>query len=205
MPEVKDDQYATEELSRQLSSATTTLDKRLQHFVGLNSNNYAAGLKWYHCGNKHSFASSKALLGYISTLCDDLFSEAPIIHNELVNRATLSTPAAAARMRLIEGIILRETIPALGMDPDRTPPEKAMYLSLLGQTKIHVCKGDEWRLQLPTKSRDPLNLAPAFKHMQTVLSREEGSRVTVMDLFNELKKPPFGVKEGCCQFCLLFF
>lgn len=205
VPEIKDDQYATEELSRQLSTATATLDKRLQHFVGLTSNHHASGMRWYHSGQTQSFASNKALVSYLSELCDELFDQAPVIHNELVNRSRLSSAAAAARMRLIGGILERDNLPILGMDPERTPPEKAIYLSLLKQSKIHVRKGDEYQLQLPTKSRDPLNLAPAFKHIQTTLEREEGCRVPILELFNELKSPPFGVKEGVLPILLTIF
>ena len=205
VPEIKDDRYAAEELSRQLNTATSTLEKRLQHFVGLSRSKYSAGLKWYHDGETLSFDSNKEFLSFLSGLCDEIYDQAPIIHNELVNRSQLSSAAAAARMRLIEAILGSEALPLLGMDPNRKPPEKAIYLSILRKAKLHVRRGDSWQIKLPTKSDDPAQLAPTFKHIQCILNREDGERVPIRDLFAELKRPPYGMKDGILPIILTVF
>src|SRR5581483_1393403 len=103
-PELKDDRYAAEEVTRQLASATQTLEKRINHYAGLRqvSGSGAASMKWFYRKKQMSVKSSKAFLSLLSDLCDDLFKDAPKVHNELVNRRTLSSAAASARMRLIE-------------------------------------------------------------------------------------------------------
>ncbi len=63
--------------------------------------------------------------------------DAPRIQNELVNRRSLSSAAAAARMRLIERMFSNASEPLLGMDPAKKPPEMSMYLSVLQNTGLH--------------------------------------------------------------------
>lgn len=53
-------------------------------------------------GNLFNVYDGRGILPVLSDTCDELFSNAPIIKNELLNRSVLSSAAAAARMRLIE-------------------------------------------------------------------------------------------------------
>ena len=132
-PELKDDRYAAEEVTRQLTLAGQTLENRIQHYVGvrLSSRRSKMSVEWYGEGRPCGITTGTAFQSFLSDLCDRLYSKAPRIQNELVNRRAVSSSAAAARGRLIERILRNADEPLLGMDPSKKPPEMAIYMSIL--------------------------------------------------------------------------
>jgi hypothetical protein len=197
-PELKEDRYAAEEVARQLALATQTLEKRIQHFVGLGQSARAgaSSIRWFHTGLERKLPTAKALVGYLSDVCDQLYSKAPRIHNEIVNRRMLSSAAASARMRLIERMFSSAELPLLGMDKLKRPPEMSIYLSLLRQANLHVESAGTWRLQEPKEDRDPCNLRPVLMQVRTILEAKTDQRVPVQAIFSELREAPFGVRDG---------
>ena len=127
-PELADDAYAAAEAGRQLASARRTLAARLKSYLGLRAGT-ATGVVWFTSGTEVVPPARGGLSGLVAAICDQMFASAPLIANELLNRNALSSAAAAARMRLIEGLFTASDRPALGIDADKSPPEKSMYLS----------------------------------------------------------------------------
>jgi len=195
-PELGNDRYANEEVSRQVKSAMTALERRLAAFVGLHQFSGETSLEFFHSGAALSVRSGRDLLERLSTICDNLFDQAPEIKNELVNRQALSSAAAAARMRLIERILEHPSEPLLGMSPAKRPPEMSMYLSVLQAANLHRSIGDSWRLCPPEEGDDPCGILPAWQEIETVLQRQPDARVAVSDIAAALRRPPFGVRDG---------
>jgi hypothetical protein len=197
-PELKEDRYAAEEVGRQLALATQTLEKRIQHFVGLGQSARAgaSSIRWFHSGAERKLPTAKALVGFLSDVCDQLYLQAPRIHNEIVNRRSLSSAAASARMRLIERMFSSSDQALLGMDKTKRPPEMSIYLSLLRQANLHVESGEAWRLQEPKEGDDPCNLRPVLAGFREILESKTDQRVPVSTIFAELRQPPFGVRDG---------
>jgi hypothetical protein len=205
-PELKDDRYANEEVTRQLKSATQTLEKRVQHYAGLQqiSGSGAVSMKWFYNGKERSVKSGKAFLSLLSDLCDELYPNAPTIHNELVNRRILSSAAASARMRLVEGMFSSSGRPLLGMDPDKKPPEMSMYRSVLLASKLHVATGSQsWHLQKPTAKDDPCKLLPGITEIVRTLESNPDSRITAAQIFESLRRAPFGIRDGIMPILLV--
>ncbi len=205
-PELKDDRYASEEVMRQLASATQTLEKRVQHYAGLRqvSGSGAASMKWFHNGKQRKIQSGKAFLSLLSDLCDELYPHAPTIHNELVNRRYLSSAAASARMRLIEGMFDSCEKPLLGMDPDKKPPEMSMYRSVLLASKLHVqTPAGVYSLQEPSESDDPCHLHQGLSHFMAILEANPDSRISVAHVFTALRRPPYGIRDGILPILLV--
>lgn len=67
--------------------------------------------------------------------------------NTCVNRSVLSSAAAAARQRLLERMFTHEAEADLGFA--QTPPEKAMYLSVLKLGDLHAMGDDGWTFRAP--------------------------------------------------------
>lgn len=197
-PELKEDRYAAEEVARQLALASQTLEKRIQHFVGLgqSARTGASSIRWFQSGAERKLPTAKALVGFLSDMCDQLYSKAPSIHNEIINRRNLSSAAASARMRLIERMFSSAEQPLLGMDKTKRPPEMSIYLSLMRQANLHVQSGETWRLQEPKEGRDPCNLRPVLARFREILETKTDQRVSVSSIFAELRQAPFGVRDG---------
>lgn len=195
-PELENDRYAGEEVSRQRKAAQNTLDSRLAAFVGLHHFSGETSLQCYHAGEPLEVRSGRDLLKALSTICDRLYDMAPVIKNEMVNRQFLSSAAAAARMRLIERILEHAPEPLLGMDPEKKPPEMSMYLSVLRAAHIHRPSGDGWTIGVPDDKNDPCAVRPTWDKIDAILQAEPDARVTVSEIAAALRRPPYGLRDG---------
>lgn len=203
--ELAGDKHAREEVSRQIAAARSVLLDRTRNVLDVRSFRRGQGMEWFHKGKVVPLESSRELFCYVSTICDKVFHQSPQLRNELLNRRKLSSAAAAARMRLIERILDNASEDLLGMDPTRKPPEMSMYLSALKHTALHFKGGAGSRIQLPKPAQDTCNLLPMFSRMRNALTKEEGKRVVVADLFAELRKAPIGARDGLLPLMLVVF
>ena len=204
-PELNGDRFAREEVTRQIASARQILEARIQQLIGLRSLTRATGLKWFRAGRSERITNARELLQRISDECDEMYVDAPLIRNELVNRRALSSAAAAARMRLIERLLTQSDKPLLGMDAQKKPPEMSIYLSVLREGKIHVGTKDTWRLQVPVSGNDPLKVRPCLTAIRSFLERHGDRRVKVSEVLAHLAAPPFGVHAGLAPIFLAIY
>jgi hypothetical protein len=199
-PELAEDSYAAAEVTRQLAAARRALTGRLVRCLGLRAGT-AADVLWFRAGHPVEAPPRGGLSALLSSVCDDLYPLAPLITNELLNRNSLSSAAAAARMRLIEGLFNASDQPFLGIDPDKAPPEKSMYLSVLQKGCVHVQQGESYEIVEPGK-HDPLRLRPALNQLLSTITDAQGGRVAVPSLLRKLKESPLGVRAGVAPLLL---
>lgn len=209
-PELKDDRFAAEEVSRQVAASRQFLEGKLQELVGFRgeagSRSGDSRITWFHKGEEKSqIGHGKSLQSFLSDICDDLFKKAPRVRNELVNRHSISSAAAAARQKLFKGMLEHGSKARLDIPEDKAPPEKSMYLSVLDAGKIHVETEGEWKIAFPEagKKTDPLKLRPALDAIMTHLEKVPDRRVPVSELYDLLRKSPYGVREGLIPILLL--
>lgn len=201
--ELNADKYAREEVSRQIESARGQLARRVQSLIGFKQLAGKAQLTWFHRNQELTIPDGRHLLEQSSVILDKAYREAPRIHNELVNRHSLSSAAAAARMRLIERMFTDASAPFLGMTPDKKPPEMSMYLSVLKNTGLHHEQAGRWHLGEPPE--DKCHVLPALQHITEIIKRQPDDRVNIAALFDELRKPPYGVRDGIIPLLLAVF
>lgn len=205
VPELAHDNFAQEEVTRQFTASRQVLLKRIQGYVGLRQFGETVGLDWFHRGRPLAVANGRALLERLSDLCDSVYQDAPRIHNELVNRHTLSSAAVAARGRLIERVLRHSGQPLLGMDSAGKPPEMSMYLSVLQAAKLHREAEGVWAIMEPPPEDDPCCIRPVLRRIQDLLEERRGSRLRVTDLFESLRAAPYGVRDGFAPLLLAVF
>ncbi|MFT3975707.1 MAG: hypothetical protein QM688_01120 [Sphingomonas bacterium] len=199
-PELAEDAYAAAEVARQLASARRALGDQLADRTGVRSSG-ADQIQWFRAGSVMTAPERGGLAALLSDVCDRLYGEAPRITNELLNRNVLSSAASAARMRLIEGLFAHADRPFVGIDPDKAPPEKSMYLSVIRKGGIHVPDGDSFRVREPDAD-DPLRLKPALDHMAGKIITAAGGRVPVQILLDCVRERPWGVRAGVAPLLL---
>lgn len=203
--ELNADRYAREEVSRQREAARSQLERRIQSLIGLRQYSGEMSLEWFHCGERIRIKNSRQLLEKLSWICDTTFDQAPKISNELINRRSLSSAAAAARMRLIERMFAHQDKPHLGMAPEKKPPEMSMYLSVLSATGIHQQHGELWRVSEPSPKSDRCQVLPVLRRMREIVRSQRDERVSIAALFEELRQPPYGVRDGLLSILLTVF
>lgn len=200
-PELNSDRFAQEEVQIHLQEARNRLQNQVQDYIGLNRISNSSSLTWFYFGSDgeqrtQTFRSGRQVLRLLSTLCNEIYSDAPRIKNELVNRQVPSPAAVAARIRLIELMFTNAGKPDLGLPPDRKPPEKSMYLSVLKATKLHDVRDGQWRIALPNPEVDIARMLPALTKIKEIIASQPDTRVPVRKLMATLRKPPYGVRSG---------
>ena len=203
--ELNTDPYASEEVSRQQDAARIRLEKRISDLIDLRGYSGEMRFDWFSEGEQLSFSTGQQLLKHLSDVCDRVFAKAPKIQNELMNRQNLSSAAAGARMRLIGAMLEKESEPNLGMPEDKRPPEMSMYLSILKPGNIHVEGEKTWYLQEPSPDADQYYILPTLKRIDELLKSEADKKLNVSSLFTELRKPPYGVRDGLIPFLLAIY
>lgn len=198
-PELAADPYAASEVARQIASGRRTLDAALGVTAALRQRGPTT-LQWRWKGDELPVA--RGLSDALSAICDELFDNAPHILNELLNRKSLSTPAAAARMRLIEGVLDAADQPLFGIDAQKAPPEKSMFLSVIQAGGLQTLRDERLMLVVPEEGEDPLNLRPALTEISRMLDAGQGDKVNVQAILSELEKAPLGVRAGVAPLLL---
>lgn len=193
-PELAEDSYAASEVARQVAAARRILLSRAETLIGLRQTSAQALCMWKGEVVQPS-VHGRGISAALSSICDKLYKKAPRITNELLNRNALSSPAAAARMRLIERMFLSGEEKDLGLPVDKAPPEKSIYLSVLKAGLVHRPVDGGFAVALPGKS-DPLRLGPSLSALHDAIRDGGGDKVGVAELFRDLRRPPYGVREG---------
>ena len=189
-PELDGDAVARRELSVRMVEAEREVSNRLTEIFGDNSE---GSCTWYHKGQPADINSPKARNTYLSRICDDVYNETPLIRNELINRRKISGAATTARKKLIEGMLEKGDKKNLSITG--YPPEMSIYRSLLWNTGIHRETEGVWGFH-PPKTPDENRMTPIWKAIEAFLEACEGERQSVVELYQQLKKPPLGLREG---------
>ena len=148
---------------------------------------------WYHKGQRTQITSRRALNAYLSEICDSVYHATPILRNELINRRQISSQAAAARKKLIAGMLDFQQLEKL--DIKGYPPEMSIYLSLLFDTGIHRHVSEVWGFH-PPHTDDKNRFSPTWLEIERFLNECEERRQSVGKLYERLEQPPFGLRRG---------
>ena len=144
---------------------------------------------WLLGGERLSIVSRRDASRALSELCDACYGDAPPIKNELLNRDALSTSAARARRLLLEAMIQHGSLERLGIEG--SPPEVSMYRSVLREHGFHCKRGGVWGFGEPAASASAV-----WKAIDEYLAETQSGRRSLEDLYERLRRPPFGLKEG---------
>jgi len=189
--ELEGDSVARRELRTRRLAARGRLDIATRRCFDIASS-YRTSV-WIWQGRVLHFDSAKRLAAVLSDACDHVFGSAPIVKNELINRRSLPSAAAAARRNLIERMLTRSTEERLGMEG--YPPELSMYLSVLQASGLHQ-PGQQGPAFAAPEADDPYRVRPLWSAIDRFLDTTEGGARPVTELYQVLKCPPFGIKDG---------
>ena len=186
-------------------TAHTRLKKRIADLIDLRNYSGEMNFNWFAEGEPLPITTGKKLLKHLSQICDQVFDQSPKVQNELINRQNLSSAASGAQRRLIRAMLENESMLNLGLSENQRPPEMSMYLSILQRGKIHVKGERTWYIQEPPPDVDLCNILPVLRHIEDLLKSAVDKKVPVTDLFTELKKPPYGVRDGLIPLLLAIY
>jgi len=189
-PELETDRTARREVQARLALTQQNLRSHLDRaFSPANGDRCA----WF-CRGKHvTLSSQRGLNDLLSNICDDVYKHTPTWRNELVNRRSLSSAAAAARRNLIEAMLERSADETLGIAG--TPPERSMYETLLRGSRLHRKHGGRFAFHGPDSRAEPA-VRELWKAIDAFLDDTKAAKQSVEAMFELLRRPPFGLKDG---------
>ena len=159
-------------------------------------------MSWFFGGMAGPVRDRRDLQRRLSEWIDDVYHQAPLIRNELINRERPSTSAATGRKRLLAAMLGAADQPELGIEKD--PAEKSLYLSLLKQSGLHRREDGEYGFFAPPE-HDPCRLRPLWDAIADTLGADGARQVPVPELYARLQRPPFGVRLGVLPILLVAY
>lgn len=187
-PELSRDPVAARECRDRLEAALTAERALIAEVMG-----NPVESRWFWKGQELSLLTQRQLQSRLSGVLAELYSCAPIIPNELINRDAPSSTANAARNKLLARLLTHADLEDLGID--KFPAEKAMYRAILRSSRIHRLVDDKWKLLGPDK-KDPHNFGPVWRRIDLFLEETEHGPLPFTALDHELTGVPFGIKGG---------
>jgi vacuolar-type H+-ATPase catalytic subunit A/Vma1 len=190
-PELSHDPTARRELYARTVSLHRSLDQLILEVLYGSSRVHG---DWYYLGTRLPIGNARALNEKLSAICDERFCDAPRIDNEIINRRQLSSAAAAARRNLIQKMIEASDQPELGLAGD--PPERSIYRSLLGAEgglALHIEVDGIWAFREPSSDSQAIKV---FDKIDQFFDQTVDTPGTVTKLFELLRRPPFGLRDG---------
>lgn len=185
-PELEGDAVARRELRARLTATSAHLEEALRTAF--------SEAEWYIGGICKKPLDEWPLSRLVSTLANDTFKHAPIIHSELINRIKPSSNSQAAIRQLLYHMINNADSEHLGIKGFKT--ERGLYSTVLRATGLHDKKLERWRFLTPDAQHPTGRSFIAMWKNATALLRSVKKPIPLSNLYDLWNSPPFGIKQG---------
>ena len=179
-PELRGDPIARREIDARIAEVRQKLEDILNGLID--------ECQWFVADHKAQKLTKRLLNEQLSALADAIFSEGPLLRNELLNCSEPSSNAVSARTKLMKRMAMRGTDVDLGFDGKNYPAERGLFISLLQETEIHVA--GEY-----TAPKKDDTLYPLWHAADKLLLSEQGV-VGADEIIQAWGKAPIGLKAG---------
>ena len=187
----KSDRVALRELAQMIDHEKTMLNKAMNESLFSFSNDVV----WLYKGDVKNVNSQREFNKLLSEVCDDVYSETPVINNELFNKHKLSSNISAAKAKYLQALLDNSDKPDLGFEIDKFPPEKTIYYSLLKNTGLH--KDGEFA-DAPSNNE----IFTLWNACEEFLKGSSEKPRKLSELVKILTAQPYKVKDGLLEFWL---
>ena len=184
-PQLRDDMVARREVDARTATAAQQLE--------IEARAAFTSARFIYQGERADIQTFGHLSRFVSDVADQVYSNCPLIVNELLNRSAPSSNAVAAQKSLLRAMLSTPTKPALGFEG--FPPERGLYDSILVKSGLHREVDGGFAFLDPDK-RDHANIRPLWKALDALLVGARHKPITAADVFALMAAPPFGVRRG---------
>ena len=184
-PLLQGDQVARLEVEGRIAA----LREQLEHAFG----QAIEDANWWTPRRQAGVLDRSQLSVLASELADAQYPDVPRVQNELLNRVKPSSNAVAAQNALLASMVLNEGEERLGIEG--FPAEAGLFASMLESTGLYRRSEQRWRFATPGDF-DPCHLGPAWGAAEELLASNAGRSVSVSEIWQAWRKPPFGIKDG---------
>ncbi len=187
---------------RELESIIVHEKALLNHCI--LDNLYKAGgeVVWYWNGQVEVVGSKKVFNKLLTQICNDVYREAPVFRNELVNKHKISSAIHTAKRNYFKALVNNWDKVDLGIPANKFPPEKMIFKSLLQDSGLAPYRDD---LYQGAELRPGDNFYNLWLRSNEFLDSTKGSRKPLIGLFELLSAAPFKLKQGFLDFWIPSF
>ena len=122
---------------RELKNLKENLINELNDLV-INNLFAEKNISWFFHGTKKEVKSQKNFNKLLSEICNIVYSDTPVFHNELINREKLPAAITIARKNLLKNLFENWDKEDLSYSKDSFPPDKTIYLSLITMPRAFI-------------------------------------------------------------------
>ena len=187
----KNDHVANKEIMQLLNYERTLLNKSISSSLF----SYSADVVWIFRGQKQIVNSQRDFNRLLSKVCEDVYSQTPVLNNELINKHKLSSNISAAKQKYLQSLLQHSYKEDLGFEAEKFPPEKTIYYSLLKNTGLHI-KGE---IQDAPNNKD---IMPLWNACEEFLRSTVEKPRKLSELVKILTSQPYKIKDGLLDFWL---
>jgi hypothetical protein len=181
-PQLEGDLIARREVQARVAEVSSMLEQEIRGAF--------AQARWFAAGRRATNYDGLPLSAIASAEADQLFADAPLIRNELINRDRPSSNAMAAVRALLHAMAASGGQARLGLEG--YPPEYALYASVLREAGLHREFDDgAWRFADPDEGEVGQSYAAAWQKAMTL---EDGA--TIAELYGLWQQAPIGLRAG---------
>lgn len=149
---------------------------------------------WNRGQKEEKIQSSGDLKRYLSVLMEEVFPLTPTINNEMINKSDPSPQIVNARKNIIRGMLDNEGKESLGITG--YGPDVAIFRSVFLKTGLYCQNSNgSWSFAEPAQVKEKA-LREVWKKLWTFWTVPDYSAKDLGKLLLELRKPPYGVREG---------
>ena len=185
----KEDLVAVKEIQKLKEYEENLLNKAISD----NLFSYKNRVVWIFKGEERKVESHRDFNILLSSVCDEIYSETPVMNNELFNKHKLSGTITAARKSYLTYLIEHSTEENLGFPEDKFPPEKTIYFSLLKNTGLHQ---DGEFADAPANE----GFLSVWTACEDFLKSTENKARKISELIKILSTQPYKLKQGFLDF-----
>lgn len=193
--ELEGDAVARKEVGGRLTTVKAELADELK--------NSFETAEWFQSGQPVNREVRATLPSIASKLALETFPQTPPIHNELVNRESLSANAVKARRELMYQMINRKGEQRLGYEGFSA--DAGLYYSIIEHNNLYQLVDGEWTFITTDKKSFGKHFSPMWEAADKLFKKSKES-ITLQQLYDIWQSKPIGARKGILPiFALIYF
>ena len=185
----KSDKVAINEINNLMEYEKVVLNKSISESLFA----YSGDVTWIFKGEEREVRSLREFNQLLSVVCDEIYSQTPVMNNELFNKHKLSSSISSAKGKYLAALLSQSSEADLGFPADKFPPEKTIYYSLLKSTGLHM--NGEFS-DVPSNE----GIMPLWEACEEFLKSTTFKARKISELIKKLSAKPYKLKQGFLDF-----
>jgi hypothetical protein len=157
--------------------------------------------EWYaENGAKYQLNGTKQLNEFLRLSFERAFKDSPRIFNELINQQKLAVPINTARKNILGRLCERVNDPSLSLPEKQFPAEKSIFLSTWVEEGLY-----DFTSGCLTPPNADSSYVMAWSTSLKFLNKAQQGKINLNELFEQLRRAPFGIKKGLLSYWVPMF